>query len=279
MQEDSFDTPPWTAEKLDRKDLLSMWKSITHALISTGPVAELHQELDHASRTGREDLSSGGQWAVESCCDPALLSNESLQTAANSTEDDRSACGYDDEESIDGDTVMSSPGESDIDDDDLCDISPNFIAEAADLSYHRSPLLSFEDILAQEKSLLPDDGLDDVAPSIGKSSTTEAPCPRVYTPAPTPSWSDSDQEQWLNKGPSLHIPTSQHNWADTDGQNGLIEWKETIPPRSSSSPRKTARSIETGRLRLSDKKDLTPSEISVVAQRLIKNDYRRLLSQ
>ena len=83
MQEDGFDT--WTAENLDRKDLLVMWKSITHALISTGHVVELHQELDHASRTGREDLSSGGQWAVESCCDPALLLNESLQTATNST--------------------------------------------------------------------------------------------------------------------------------------------------------------------------------------------------
>jgi hypothetical protein len=240
-----------------------MWKSITHTLISTGHVAELHQELDHASRTGREDPSSGGQWAVESCCDPALLSNESLQAAANSTENNRSACSYDDEESIDGDTVMSSPGESNIEDDDLCDISPNFIAEAADLSHHHSPLLSFEDILAQEESLLPDDGLDDVAPSIGKSSTTEAPCPRVYTPAPTPSWSDSDLEQWLN---------SQHNWADSHGQDGLVEWKETILPRPMSSPRKTARSIETRRLRLSDKKDLTPSEISVVARRLIKND-------
>ena len=84
-----------------------------------------YQELDHASRTGRENLRSGGQWVVEPCCDPALLSNESLQTAANSTENDRSACGYDDEESIDGDTVMSIPGESDIEDDDLCDIPPN----------------------------------------------------------------------------------------------------------------------------------------------------------
>lgn len=57
-------------------------------------------------------------------------------------------------------------------------LSPNFIAEAADLSYHRSPLLSFEDILAQEESLLPDDGLDDVAAPIGRSSTTEALCLR-----------------------------------------------------------------------------------------------------
>jgi hypothetical protein len=53
MQEDGFDTPPWTAENLDRKNLLSMWKSITHAL--TGHVAELHQELDPASRTSREE--------------------------------------------------------------------------------------------------------------------------------------------------------------------------------------------------------------------------------
>jgi hypothetical protein len=89
-------------------------------------------------------LGCSSQWAVESCCDPALLSNESLQPAANSTENDRSACSYDDEESIDGDALMSSPGESDIEDDDLCDISPNFIAKAADLSHHHSPLLSFE---------------------------------------------------------------------------------------------------------------------------------------
>ena len=43
---------------------------------------------------------------------------------------------------------MSSSGESDIEDDDLCDISLNFIAKSADLSHYYSPLLSFEDILA-----------------------------------------------------------------------------------------------------------------------------------
>jgi hypothetical protein len=51
---------------------------------------------------------------------------------------------------------MSSPGESDIDDDDLCDIPSNLIVEAAALSHHRSPPQTFEDILAQEESLLPD---------------------------------------------------------------------------------------------------------------------------
>jgi hypothetical protein len=192
MQEDSFDTPPWTAKNLDRKYLLSMWKSITHTLISSGHVPKLHLELDHASRTGREDLSSGGQSAIESCSDPALLSKESLQAAANSTDNNRSACGYDDEESMDGDKVMSS----DIEDDGLCDILPSFIAKAANLLHHHTPLLSFKGILAQEESLLPDAGLDDIAPSIDKSVTTKAP--RPYTPAPTLSWSDSGQAQWLD---------------------------------------------------------------------------------
>jgi hypothetical protein len=108
-----------------------------------------------------------------------------------------------------------------------------------------------------EESLLPDNGLDNVAPSISKSSTTKAPYP--YTRAPTPSWSDSDQAQWLD---------SQHNQANTHGQGGLVKSKETPRPTS---PQKPARSIETRRLQLSNKKDLTPSKISVVARRLIKN--------
>jgi hypothetical protein len=37
-------------------------------------------------------------------------------------------------------------------------------------------------------------------------------------------------------------------------------------------PRKIENSMETGRLPLSDKKNLMPSEISVVAQRLVKSD-------
>ena len=43
---------------------------------------------------------------------------------------------------------MSSPGESDIKDDDLYNISLNFIIKAADLLHYYSPLLSFKDILA-----------------------------------------------------------------------------------------------------------------------------------
>jgi hypothetical protein len=279
MQGDGSDISYWGAENLDRKDLLWMWKSLTHTLISTGHVAELHQELDHASRTGCEDIN--GQWAIESVHVPALLSKELLQAATNSTDNDRLAWDNGDEESIERDTVMSTPGESEIndvddddddDDDDICDIPSNFIAEAAALPPYHSQPQSFEDIFAQEESLLSCDGLDDVIPSSGRSSTAETRCPRAYAPASSPSLSlsNSEQEQWIRKGPSQHIPIQSYIWGDTEGQDSIV--KGAGPPRSTSSPRKTARTIDTGRLRLSDKKDLGPSEISVVAQRLIKND-------
>jgi hypothetical protein len=102
---------------------------------------------------------------------------------------------------------MSTPDESHINDDNLCDISPNFIAEAADLSHHRSPLPCFEDLLAQKESLLLDDGQDDVTPSISKSSTGETSCSHVYTPAATTSLSSFEQ----------------HGWAETEGTSSLVK--------------------------------------------------------
>jgi len=41
---------------------------------------------------------------------------------------------------------MSSPGKSDIDDDNVCDTLPNLTAKAADLPHHRNLLPSFEDV-------------------------------------------------------------------------------------------------------------------------------------
>jgi hypothetical protein len=44
--------------------------------------------------------------------------------------------GYNNKESIDRDIVISRPGESDIDNDDLCDVLLNFIAKVADLLHY-----------------------------------------------------------------------------------------------------------------------------------------------
>ena len=86
---------------------------------------------------------------VESCRDPALLSDESLQTAANCAEDSRLTSVDDDEE--DGDTVISSPDESEID-DNVCgsyNIPSDLIVDAAALSHQRdkSPLQSFREYI------------------------------------------------------------------------------------------------------------------------------------
>lgn len=88
----------------------------------------------------------------------------------------------------------------------------------------------------------------------------------------SPSFSKSEQEHSLYEGLCLNIPVERHIRADIDGRNGVLKEKEISPPQSSPSSRKQKLSIETRRIRLSDKEDLIPSEISVVAQRLIKND-------
>jgi len=192
MEEDGSELPPWS---VDRTDFFSMWRSITHTLISTGHVAELYQELDYASQTGREDLNSNNHWAIESYYNSALFSNKLLQITTNSTENNKSIYRYN-KKSINGDTIISSLGESNIDDDNLCNILSNFIAEAADLLYHRNPLPNFENIFAQEELFLSSDGLDDVTLSISKSSTAATPCQYIYTPtlSPSPSFFNSDQE-------------------------------------------------------------------------------------
>jgi hypothetical protein len=56
----------------------------------------------------------------------------------------------------------------------------------------------------QDGSEISSDGPDDVTPSISKSSTATTPYHRVYTPASS-SLPNLDQEQWLNKRPSLHL--------------------------------------------------------------------------
>jgi hypothetical protein len=79
MRDNAFENPSGTTpEVLSGKDLFLIWKRITHSLVSSGRVAELHQELDTASKTGREDAGPCGQLIVGSCRDPPLILNESV---------------------------------------------------------------------------------------------------------------------------------------------------------------------------------------------------------
>jgi hypothetical protein len=85
MREDLSENPTWTTtEDLSVEGLFLIRKRITHALVSSGRVTELHQELNGASRTGREDSGPCGQLTVGSCRDPRLILNESLEAATDS---------------------------------------------------------------------------------------------------------------------------------------------------------------------------------------------------
>ena len=265
MQEDPSENPAWTTpEDLSGKDLFLIWKRITHSLVSSGRVAELHQELDSASRTGREVTGPFSQ-----CRDPSLILNESLEAAANIAENNKLIC-YDDKE--DGDTAMSSLSESEIDDDDdIRDVPSYLIGEAADLSPFRckSPLQSFEDILAEEESLL---SYDDI--NLSEKTSTATSYTHASTPAssPSPSHFLLDQGQRVEEGPNLSTSAEQSVGVHAKGQDPFIEVQETTPLQSTSTRPKAQHPVELGRPRLSDKKDLAPSEISVVAQRLIKKE-------
>jgi hypothetical protein len=147
--------PRITVENPSGKDLFLIWKRITHTLTSSGRIAELHRELDSASRTSREDLGPYDEFTVRSCRDLPIIPNESLEVATNIIQNSKLIY-YDDDEVRD--TIMSSLSESEInnDDDDIRDVLSYLISEAGDLLpiRYKRPLQSFEDILAEEESLL-----------------------------------------------------------------------------------------------------------------------------
>jgi hypothetical protein len=191
-----------------------IWKKITHSLVSSRRVVELHQELDSASRTSCEDIGPCGQLTVGSCRDPPFILNKSLEVAANIVENNKLIC-YDNEE--DGDTAMSSLSESEIDDDDIRDVPSYLIGEAADLLPFRckSSLQSFEDVLAEEESLLLYDDIN-----LSEKSSTATSNTYASTPASSPSLSHFllDQGQRFEEGPNLTISIEQSVRVHVKGQ-------------------------------------------------------------
>ncbi|KAI9769849.1 MAG: hypothetical protein M1840_003843 [Geoglossum simile] len=273
MRNDIFGAPTWTSENLDPSYLILIWKDITHTLISSEYAAELHKELNTAGRTGREDAAGGQASSLayqrheESCRGPAL-SDES-QSVANSAENNRSTIEFDIE---DEDTVMSSPDESEADDDIYNDLAiPSYIIdEAADLSHHghACPLLSFEEILAREQSLLQRNRrcaeLEDTPVCLDSDSMSMSGTPPSTLTLPP---SESEHNQWLN-APSIDMAPEQDLTLEAERRDSLSEETKPIPLQPTLYPR----SRKAGGLRVSDKNDLTPANVLVVARLLINKD-------
>lgn len=101
--------------------------------------------------------------------------------------------------------------------------------------------------------------------NLSDRSSTVASCTRASTPAssPSPSLSALDQGQRFRKRPNPDIVAERSVGFDVKGQDVFVKEQE-ISPQSTSTRPNTQRLMEAGRLRLSHKKDLAPSKISVV---------------
>ena len=277
MRDDFFGAPTRNIKNLDPSDLILIWRDITQTLISTGHAAELRQALNSASRTGQGDVArdlpsrSVNNCHEESCQGPAL-SDES-QPGANNSENNRSISSFDSE----GDDGMSSPDESDIDDNIYNDLDvPSYIIdEATDLSQygHGNAPRSFEEILAQERSLLRCDGRhaepEDTAVPFDNDSILSRACTPPSTVVLLPA--DADQIQ-LRNSLGQDKALEQSITPTVEAQDSLFEETKPLPPQPTLAPGSRKHSANAGGLRVSDKKDLTPAQIPVVANLLVSKD-------
>jgi hypothetical protein len=265
-----FGTLTCTVESLHASDLFSKWKEITNTLVAYGHATKLHQELN--SRTGHGN-STGNHIAYqrhEHSPRGLILSDES-QLIANGTDINRSS----NELAIpDEDVWAESPNESESVNDiyDEIIVPPHLIIEAADLSQynHINSPLSFEKILAQECSLArynsEDSGLEGVLTCVDNDLTMlsdKPPFPLTLSP------SELEQNRWRHS--DLEGISEQDPLLQAKQQECLTE--ETKRMTSPTSPPQRRKPFKKARgLRLSDKKNLAPTDIPMVADLLINPD-------
>jgi hypothetical protein len=253
-----------TVESLDTPDLLLKWKEITYALVACGHAAELFQELNR--RTGHGDPFGGHAELY-----PRPTPSDESQVAANNAEIDGPISEF---ASADEDASTSCPDESESDDDiyDEMNVPSYLIDEAADLSEysHANTSLSFEKIFAREQSLArcnrghPElGGLTNCFDGDLTLLSATPPSPLTLPP------SASEQNQWLNLRPDTG--PEQDLVLEAERRDSIKETKPIIPPPMSP-PRRRKDSRKARGLRVSNKQNLTPAEIPVVADLLVSND-------
>jgi hypothetical protein len=256
-----------TVESLDTPDLLLKWKEITYALVACGHAAELYQELNR--RTGHGDPLGGHAELY-----PRPTPSDESQVAANGAEIEGPISEF---ASADEDASTSCPDESESDDDiyDEMNVPSHLIDEAADLSEynHANTSLSFEKIFAQEQSLA---RCNRGHPELGGLTNcfdgdltllSATPSSRLTLPP-----SASEQNQWLNLRPDTG--PEQDLVLEAERRDSIVDIKETKPiiPPPMSPPRRRKYSRKARGLRVSNKQNLTPAEIPVVADLLVSND-------
>jgi hypothetical protein len=250
-----------TTKNADPSNLILIWKDITHALISSGHGAVLYQELNTASRTGHSPNN-------QEPCNVVARSGLFPQSPANSAENNRWTNELDSGE----ESTVSSLDEGDSDEDIYDDlIMPSYIIHnAADLAqYHARPPQDFEEIFAQEEAYMrcKEQSAKDVIPAkVGSMSMSTTPFNYADKPSPTTSTpaSDSGHNEWQEAADN-EAPIPQ-----VEGQDILEE--NTTPPLKPAPASQSGRPTRVRGLRVSDKKDLIPAQVTVVAGLLISKD-------
>jgi hypothetical protein len=243
-----------TTEIADPSSLMLIWKDITHALISAGHGAVLHQELN--SRTGQ---SPNDHEPCNGVARSGLLQQSPAHRAENISWTNELDSG---EES-----TISSLDESDSDEDIYEDLMiPSYIIhDAADLAQcHARPLQDFEEILAQEEAYMrcEEQSAKDVIP-VESMSMSNTPFGDAHEPPLTTSIPTADSGH--NELQDAAAPAPQ-----VEGRDGLEE--NTTLPLKPAPASQSGHPTKVGGLRVSDKKDLIPAQVPVVADLLISKD-------
>jgi hypothetical protein len=260
----------YTAKSSTGSDLLLKWKEMTHDLVADGYAAELYQELDN--RTHRED-PVGAHVPQPTCSqreEPSHRSHPAKKLNFNTND-----VAIQDVLASNDDTSSVSSSEESESDHDIYDdmVVPSYLVdEAADLSqyYSANSPLSFEQIFAQERlATLRKCGQYEVEKvpdhlHANPNTLSSTPLPPLTFPP-----SASEPNPFLPSSPS---PSSERDLAGGKQRNCSDEEIEPMASRPISSARCRKSSRKTPGVRLSDKRNLTPDAIPVVADLLVSTD-------
>lgn len=259
-----------TATNSTGSELLLKWKDLTYDLVAYGYAAELYQELDN--RTHREDHV--GAHVPQPTCSRREEPSHPSHLAKKLNFNTNDVAIHDVLASNDDTSSVSSFEESESDRDIYDDMVVPFdlVDDAVDLSqYYSTNLpLSFEQIFAQERlATLRKGGHQEVEEvpdhfNANQNILSSTPLPSLNFPVSTSE-------------PTQILPSSASEFPERDysgGELGQGFGKEMEPiawlPISSAPRRKSSR--KSLGLRLSDKRNLTPAAIPVVAELLVSPD-------
>jgi len=254
--------PHCAVEDVNDADLLMKWKEITHALLNRGHAAVLYHVL--TLRTGYanpvESPALGSGYLQKEASQHVVADNPEIDVSSNHfPRDDASSLFQDESETEDIYSIY----------DEFCNVPRNLVDDAKDLSIYlrsKSPLApgtqryTGNDNVPSRTDHNPNKLDDDTKLSRGTSPSVTF-------------HSVSNQDQRLITPPDLE--PAQDPTSDFQKDINFDQLKEDqatcSPPRPPHRRRRT-QSNKTGVLRISDKRNLTPSQIPIVANLLVSRN-------